>query len=458
MFGLLNNPEIKALLEEKGISNEELAQVLQEEVNLIAMTGKQRRAFQHNWKFWARNDQRAPRDKDWTTWILLGGRGSGKTRAGAEWVHDMIRKHGYTRIALVGETAADVRDVMIEGESGLMATAAPAFKPAYFPSKRRVIWPNGAYAIAFSAEDPEQLRGPQHDLAWCDELAKWRYAQDTWDNLQFGLRLGDRPLQLITTTPRPLRLIRELIKEKTTRVVTASTYENRAFLAATFFDKIVKKYEGTRLGRQELLAELLDDNPYALWNRTIIDEMRVRHPRVQIIRALVAVDPPASSNEGSDECGIIVVGLGSDGQCYVLADGTIQGVKPEVWADRVRKMYELYECDAVVAEVNNGGDMVESVIRNVMTSAVRVIKVHATRGKVVRAEPISALYTQRRVHHVGAFPELEDQMCEFTSDFDRTSMGYSPDRVDALVWGLTELTRAYDDQEGVIGIPILFSR
>ena len=296
---------------------------------------------------------------------------------------------------------------------------------------------NGTYFVGYSSEEPERLRGPQHHRAWCEELAAWKYPEETWSMMEFGLRLGPSPTITVTTTPKPIKLIKDLLKDKDTIVRKASTFDNAKNLPKKILEKLKNKYEGTRLGRQELHAEVLDDNPYALWQRDILDNHRCRsHP--ELSRLLVGVDPPITSGENSDECGIIVAGLGVDGHGYILFDASVQGLSPEGWADEVLKQYNFNKADTVVAEVNQGGDMVETVIRTA-DDMVNVIKVRASRGKVVRAEPISALYEQGRIHHVGSFGALEDQMCEFTSDFDRKQMGYSPDRVDALVWALTEL-------------------
>jgi len=342
-----------------------------------------------------------------------------------------------SRIALVAATAADARDVLVEGHSGILAVAPPWFRPVYEPSKRRLSWPNGAIATTFSAEEPERLRGPQHDAAVCDELGAWS-RPETWDMLQFGLRLGANPRCLVATTPRPTKLIRELLARegRDVAVTRGSTYENRANLAPGFFDQVIRKYEGTRLGRQELNAELLEDTPGALWSHGIIDAAR-QAAAPNLARIVVAIDPAASSGEDADETGIIVAGKDAAGHGYVLADGSGHYM-PTDWAKLAIALYRQHKADRIVAEVNNGGDMVEATIRmvdpNVPYTAVR-----ATRGKVVRAEPVAALYEQGRVHHVGAFAALEDQMCGFTTDFDRVKAGFSPDRVDALCWSMTDL-------------------
>jgi phage terminase large subunit-like protein len=409
---------------------------------LNALPGHVRGKIYWLWKFWARADQLPP-DGKWLSWLLLGGRGAGKTRAGAEWVRASVTgktplSRGIrTRIAMVGETISSAREVMVEGESGILAISPAWERPRYEASRRRVIWPNGAQAQLFSAEDPDGLRGPQFDGAWADELCKWRHGRDTWDMLQFGLRLGGDPRQVITTTPRPGRLLRDLLADANTVVSRATSYANAANLAPQFFARITAQYEGTRLGRQELLAELLEDNPDALWGRAVLDRWRVNAPP-ELLRIVVAVDPPAASTRNSDACGIIVAGLGIDGHGYVLADYSVQGVSPQIWASRAVAAYRDFQADRLVAEVNQGGDMVEAVIRQI-DAGVPVRPVRASRGKAARAEPVSALYEQGRVHHVSALQALEDEMAEFTRGFNRASAGWSPDRVDALVWALTEL-------------------
>ena len=403
-------------------------------------------ALRYSWDFWARPNQMEP-EGDWDTWLVLAGRGFGKTRIGAEWIRQNVcgptplSAGRCSRIALVAETAPDARDVMVLGESGLLAVHHKDFRPEYHPSKRVVVWPNGAQAWLYNAVEPDQLRGPQHDLAWCDELAKWRYAQATFDQLQFGLRLGDHPRSVITTTPRPIPIIRQLVADEKCHVTKGSTFDNSPNLADSFIRQIENRFGGTRLGRQELEGEILDDIPGALWSRTNIDENRVQEVPEDLERVIVAVDPAASSNEGSDENGIVVVGLARDNdgyaRGYVLEDASLRGT-PEEWSKRVVQMYRKWSADRVVAEKNQGGEMVLSVLR----AADRVMPVklvHASRGKHIRAEPISALYEQKRVHHVGRHDQLEDQMCVFSLDNLRDNNMGSPDRVDALVWGLTEI-------------------
>jgi phage terminase large subunit-like protein len=383
-----------------------------------------------HWPFWARPDQLAP-GGEWTTWLVLGGRGAGKTRSGAEWVRAQVDARRAGRIALIGETLGDVREVMIDGPSGLCALGGRA-RPRYEASRKRLLWANGAVAQAFSASEPESLRGPQFDAAWADEVGKWRHAEAAWDMLQFGLRLGARPRQVVTTTPRPVPILKRLLADETTVTTRASTYANRANLADAFFRSVIARYEGTRLGRQELDAELIEDNPDALWSRTAIDETRVR-AAPELARIVVAVDPPATSGPQADECGIVVAGMAADGRAYVLDDRSMGGLTPLTWASRAAKAFRDHQADRIVAEVNQGGEMVSTIMRQVMPDApLRLVR--ATRGKGLRAEPIAALYERGLVSHVGAMARLEDQMCDFVA-----GAGKSPDRVDALVWALTDL-------------------
>ncbi len=396
-------------------------------------------SLEASWPAIARPNQLPP-PGDWQVWLLLAGRGFGKTRTLAEWVCQQAGSGQAGRIALVAATAADARDVLVEGQSGILAVSPPWFRPVYEPSKRRLTWPNGAMATTFSAEEPERLRGPQHGAAVCDELGAWS-RPETWDMLQFGLRLGRYPRCLVATTPRPTKLIRELLARegRDVTVTRGSTYENRVNLAPGFFDQIIRKYEGTRLGRQELNAELLDDVPGALWSGARLEELRwpVYKSVPDLVRIVIAIDPATTSGEDADETGIIVAGKDARGHGYVLGD-TSGRYPPTDWARLAISLYRQHKADRVVAEVNNGGDMVEATLRmvdpNVAYTAVR-----ATRGKVVRAESVAALYEQGRIHHIGAFPTLEDQMCGFTPDLDRKTAGFSPDRVDALVWALTDL-------------------
>mgnify|MGYP003531811726 FL=1 len=391
-------------------------------------------AVRFDWSRRARPDQLTPADGalPWRVWLLLAGRGFGKTRTGAEHIRAKVASGAAKRIALVARSAADVRDVIVEGESGLLAVSHPSERPTWEPSKRRLTWPNGAIATTYSADEPDQLRGPQHDYAWADELAAWRYP-DAWDQLLFGLRLGADPRVIVTTTPRPTPIIRALVTSPTTHVTRGRTRDNAANLAPGFLDAIVARFEGTRLGRQELDGEILDDNPGALWKRDGIDAARVSQAP-DLRRIVVGVDPAVTANAASDETGIIVAGLGFDGRYYVLGDYSGR-YSPDQWASRVVKAYRDHKADRVIAERNQGGDLVEQNLRTV-DRTLPVTTVHAKRGKALRAEPVSSLYEQGRVSHVGALAALEDQM----TAWDPAGDAESPDRVDALVYALAELT------------------
>jgi phage terminase large subunit-like protein len=387
------------------------------------------------WHSTARANQVPPLGT-WFCWLMCGGRGAGKTRAGAEWIIDQING-GKRRIALVAPTAADARDTMVEGQSGILACSPDHNRPLYEPSKRRLTWPNGAIATLYSADEPERLRGPQHDAAWCDELGSWR-RPEAWSNLMFGLRGGNDPRCVVTTTPRPTRLVKDLVSREGSDVVVSrsTTYENRDHLAPAFLNQIIRKYEGTRLGRQELLAELLTDVPGALWNLDQIEALRVDASPV-LQRIVVAIDPSGSGDEGADEVGIIAAAVDENGHGWVLCDASGH-YQPTVWAQKAVELYHNLHADRIVAEQNFGGAMIEAVIRAIDPN-VSYRSVTASRGKVARAEPVAALYEQGRVHHLGSFPELEDEMASFTSNFDRSRAGFSPGRVDALVWALTDL-------------------
>lgn len=401
--------------------------------------------LEHDWPFWARAHQLppacAPGGLDWKTWLILGGRGAGKTRAGAEWVRGVaLGLREFTaqparRIALVGETLADVRDVMVEGVSGLLTIHPHRERPRWEPTRRRMVWNNGAVAQVFSADDPESLRGPQFDAAWCDELCKWRYAEAAFDMLQFGLRLGGNPRQVITTTPRPTALLKRLMADPMSAVSRMPTSANAGNLAPGFLESIVARYRGTRLGRQELDGEIVEAREGSLFPRERIDAAHADHaPAMQ--RIVVAIDPPVSSRQGADACGIVAVGLGADAKLYVLADESASGLSPLEWASRAVALYRKFEADRIVVEVNQGGEMVRSVISEIDRN-VPILEVRATRAKHVRAEPVAALYEQGRVVHVGSFPALEDEMADFGPD--GLSAGRSPDRLDALVWAITAL-------------------
>ncbi len=402
-----------------------------------SLTDEQALAFLYDWDEWARWNQIMPSSLNWQYWLIQAGRGFGKTRTGAETVRKVVEGGQYKRIALVGRTAADCRDTMVEGESGILEVFPPHQRPKYEPSKRRITFHNGVKATTYSAEKPDSLRGPQHDFAWCDELAAWQY-EEAWDQLLFGLRLGENPRAVITTTPRPTKIIRELMKDKLTVISRGNTYDNIDNLAPAFLNAIIKKYEGTRLGRQEIEAELLEDNPDALWSRSIIDDLRVRTvpEGVELVHVIVGVDPAVTNNKKSDSTGIVVAAKGSDSHFYVLSDKTTKDT-PKEWAGAAIRQYHLWQADKIIGEVNNGGDLVAEVI-NTVDSTVAFGSVRASRGKIVRAEPISALYEKGIVHHVGIFGELEDEMCDWVPGEK------SPDRMDALVWALTELLGSTD--------------
>lgn len=388
----------------------------------------------YDWEFWARPKQLPP-EWAWYIWLILSGRGFGKTRTlneiGIRWA-----KEGYSPIALVGQTKADVRDTLIEvGESSILKISPPWFMPEYEPSKRRLTWPNGVLGIIYSGDEPDQLRGPQHSKALVDELAKFKYPQQTWDNLTLGLRTGNNPQAVVATTPRPIKIIKELLAQEGKRVAVTRghTIENKENLAPEFIKYILERYEGTRLGRQELAGEVLEDNPDALWQRSRIDELR-RNKYPKLTRVVVAIDPAATVSEESSETGIIVAGIATisdEIHGFVLDDLSLKA-SPDGWANAAITGFNKFSADRIIGEVNNGGDMVEHTIRTVEEN-VPYKAVHASRGKLVRAEPVSALYEQGRIHHVGFFPDLEDQLVEWVPGEK------SPDRLDALVWAITEL-------------------
>lgn len=414
------------------------------------MTPDEARHLLYDWQFWARPKQLPP-SWDWRTWLVLAGRGFGKSRTITEWAKAQAHAMPGSRGAIVAATAADARDVVVEGESGILAISPPWFKPKYEPSKRRLTWPNGTVATVFSADEPDRLRGPQHHWAICDELAAWRYP-DAWDMLMFGLRLGDSPQCAVATTPRPTPLIRQLLEDPTVAVTRGSTYENRGNLAAPFLAQIIRKYEGTRLGRQELLAELLLDVPGALWTREKLEENRKRaHP--PLLRIVVAIDPAASVGEDSNETGIVVAGIDAKGEGYVLDDIT-QKSSPAGWGEAAVLAFDRHNADRIIGETNNGGDMVEHVVRTAAEKLhrdgrragpnVAFRQVRASRGKHTRAEPVAALDEQGRIHHVGMFPELEDQLCTWVPGED------SPDRLDARVWAFTELMLGHEQNASAV--------
>jgi phage terminase large subunit-like protein len=409
----------------------------------------------YDWSFWARENQLQPgglgkNGKD--IWFIQAGRGFGKNRTGAEWIIDKVQNDGYRHVSLIGAAADEVRDYMIEGESGILAWSPPWFMPEYIPSKKLIVWPNGAKARIFYGTEPEKSRGSQSDLIWGDELCKWKYPDDTYSNVMFGHRLGRMPLALFTSTPKPIPLVKKLVKDPRCIITRGTTYDNMANLAPTFISQVIKEYEGTRLGRQELNGEILDDNPNALFKRVWIDGCRIKPDQMPTLsRIIIPVDPAVSNDEDSDEHGIIPVGMGPAPRAdvvqhpdmihyYVLDDATMRGT-PREWGAKAVDRYRFWNADRIVAEVNQGGDLVEENIRNIDRN-VPYSKVWASRGKVIRAEPISTLYEQGRVHHVGSFASLEDELCEWIPGMK------SPNRLDSLVWGITFMTDT--GQSGVV--------
>ena len=381
----------------------------------------------------ARPNQIAP-DGNWTTWLILAGRGFGKTRTGAEWIRERVESGLSKRIALIGKTPADVRDVMIEGESGLLNISPPYNMPTYEPSKRRLTWDNGAIAQTFSSYEPDQLRGSQFDTAWADEMASWEYPEETWDNLMFALRLGEKPQVCVTTTPKPLQLLINLRDAKTTVLTKGTSYDNRENLNQQFFDSILSKYKNTRLGMQEIYAEILEESDNAMWKREWLDEGRLEVGPGDLERVVVAIDPAVTSKKTSDETGIIVAGKDSEGKFYVLNDSSAR-YTPSAWSEKAIMLFNQYQCDKIIAEVNNGGQLVEHTLRT-QSENVPYKSVHASRGKRTRAEPIASLYEQGKVHHVGNLERLENQLC----NWEANSGDPSPDRLDVLVWALSELS------------------
>ena len=420
----------------------------------------------YNWPFWARPQQIAP-DGNWNTWFINAGRGFGKTRAGVEWVRGKVMQ-GHKRIAAIAATNSDIERVMINGESGFLARCwkndktvkgVPLGKPLWSPTKRLLTWENGAYVQFFSAEEPERLRGPQFEAAWCDELAAWNKDRDTWDMLAFCLRLGKHPQVCVTTTPKPTKLVRDILKNPKTVVTYGSTFDNSANLATSYIEAVKSQYEGTRLGRQELYAEVLDEASGALWNRQLLAtcEVEVDNPvefAETLARVVVSVDPAVSANSESDMTGIVVAGQDINGVCYILQDATDR-YTPEGWAAKAIELYNEYGADRIVAERNQGGEMVRYTFKSV-DETIPIKLVHASRGKFARAEPVSALYERGRVKHVKGLDALEDQMVQWEP---LGSLG-SPDRLDAMVWAVTELALkgvakpelnlAYADAKGLL--------
>ena len=420
----------------RNLPDEEVSSILKQ------LGPKKAAELQHDWGFWARPEQLEP-DGDWNTWVALAGRGWGKTRAGAEWVRHRIRS-GDKIVHCVAPTKGDVRRVMVEGDSGLLNVCWEGDEtyrgkhigfPVWSPTNNSLTWENGAKAVFFSAEDPERLRGPQAYSAWCDELCAWRNAQDTWDMMMFGLRLGRHPKVFVTTTPKTTKLIRNILSDENTVVSKGSTYDNAANLASTFLDAVKKTYEGTRLGRQELYAEILDEASGALWNRQLLAKCEVDKDEVPTLnRIVVSVDPAVTANAESDMTGIIVAGLDVNGIAYVLEDHTGR-YTPQQWASKAVELYREHMADRIVAERNQGGDMVRHTLHT-EDETLPVKLVHASRGKMARAEPVSALYEQGKVKHVRGLNDLEDQLVQWEP---LGSIG-SPDRLDALVWAITDLS------------------
>lgn len=398
---------------------------------LASLSEKEFASLEYDWRFWARTNQIAP-EGIWSTWLVLAGRGFGKTEAGAQWVRERW-KAGAMKIALVAETSKDLDEVMVPR---LLAIHPEHERPEVRFRPVRITWPNGAEALGYNGTEPNQLRGPEFDTAWVDELAKYRRARDLWDMLAFTMRSGSDPRICVTTTPRVVPVIRELIKDKTTVITKGSTFDNSGNLPKQFLDKLKARYGGTRLGRQELEAEMLEDLVGALWNHEAIDKTRVDE-QPEMTRVVVAVDPSGTSgnSDTGDSIGIVIAGKGVDGRGYILGDYTCK-LSPHGWGRRTAAAYHNFNADRVVAERNFGGAMVEHVIKTVDDN-ISYKEVTASRGKSIRAEPIAALYEQGKISHVGSFPELEDQMCNMGPE------GYvgegSPDRLDAMVWALTDL-------------------
>lgn len=411
----------------------------QRQTALAILTPAERAELRHHWELWARPEQLPPAD-DWRIWLVMAGRGFGKTRLGSEWIRRVAADNPDARIALVGASLGEARAVMVEGESGILACCPPRRRPRFEPSLRRLIWPNGAQATLYSAGEPESLRGPQHSHAWCDEIAKWdnaaQRAENAWNNLLLGLRLGENPQALATTTPRAVPLLMQLLGQDDVSITRGRTQDNLSNLPARFLKDMRRSFGRSALARQELDGELLTDIEGALWTRAMLERLREPVPSAAPMRTVIGVDPPASAV--GDACGIIVAQLGDDGVARILADATVMRASPEKWARAVAEAAAKWRADRVVAEANQGGAMVESVLR-AANVALPIRLVHASVGKAARAEPVAALYETGRVRHVGAFPALEDQLCGLVAGGSYQGPGRSPDRADAAVWALTEL-------------------
>lgn len=385
----------------------------------------------YDWRMWARPEQVWPAG-GWLTWLIIGGRGSGKTRPGAEAVREVARDP-HAVIALIGPTAADARQVMIQGESGLLAISPPDERPIYKPSIRELRWPNGARGYTYSAEETERLRGPQHSFAWLDEISTYPDLKGLWDLMIPGLRLGQNPRRICTTTPKPMTFLKQLMNRPDTVVSRMRTADNRANLPQSLLDELERIYGGTRIGRQELEGELLEEAEGALWRGAQIEALRVRPSEVpEMVRVVVALDPSVTSGPESDECGIVAAGLGVDGHAYIRRDASAR-LAPDKWAERGVAVFDDLDADKIIGEANNGGDLIELTIRTVRRT-IPYEKVHASRGKITRAEPVAALYEQGKVHHVGGFKELETEMTNYVPGVTK-----SPNRMDALVWAVSYL-------------------
>jgi phage terminase large subunit-like protein len=400
------------------------------------LTPEEAALIYYDWSLWARPNQRPP-EGDWVYWLMLAGRGFGKTRAGAETVRAWARD--YDGVNLIGATRHDAREIMVEGESGLLAVCPADERPRFLRASDQLLWPNGAISHLFSAEEPDRLRGKQHTKLWLDELAAWR-DPDAFDQAILGLRLGDRPQAVITTTPRPSKLIKRLLADPGAVVTRGSTFDNAPFLADGFLTQIVGQCEGRALSRQEIYGEIVEETPGALWTRALLERQRLPAdgPARDYVEIVIGVDPPARSGAKADECGIVVVGKLAGGIIHVLADLTSQGETPGEWSARVVSAFHRFAANRVVAEINNGGEMVTQVLRQ-SDPNLPVRTVTATRGKYLRAEPIGAAYERGAVFHCGVFAKLEDQLCTLAADFDARASGFSPDRADALVWAIADL-------------------
>jgi len=406
------------------------------ERRLSDLSDEEAERLYYDWSQWARPEQRLP-SGNWAYWLILAGRGAGKTRTGSETLRLWARNHTY--VNLIGATRQDTRDIMVEGESGILAVCPPDERPRFVRTADRLEWPNGAISQMFSAEEPDRLRGKQHMKLWADELAAWR-DPDAFDQALLGLRLGDKPQAILTTTPRPTKFIKRLVADPDVHVTRGTTFDNAKFLGPAFVKQIAARFKGRVIGRQELYGEIVEETPGALWTRALLERQRLPAPRPleDYAEIVVGVDPPARSGAKADECGIVVAARLVGGEAHVLADLTSQGETPGLWSARVVEAYRTFRANRIVAEINNGGDMVAQVMRQ-HDANLPVRSVTATRGKFLRAEPVAAAYERGAVFHCGVFGKLEDQLCALVADFDARAAGFSPDRADALVWALSDL-------------------